>query len=294
MSKIKLPVLQLDKFSQKENPDLGFYVKTFQEHKIEHPFVMDAHSHNFYLLMLFTKGSGSHTIDFTKYNVERGSVFFMAPAEVHSWNLSDDTDGYVLFFNSEFYTMDINSKKLHALPFFKSKSKLRNGILNEPSLKEVELIMRSINAENNKPSVFQKNILRSYLDVLLYKLSSLLLENNKVETQKNSLIPELEILIERHFKKHQPVSFYSEKLNISSQQLNTIAKNNLNKTVGEMIHERLLSEAKRLLIYSTLSISEIAYELNFTDNSYFNRFFKKAEKITPDQFRKRFINTIHS
>jgi AraC family transcriptional regulator, transcriptional activator of pobA len=294
MSKIKLPVLQLNKFSHKEDPDFGFYIKTFQEHKVEHPFVMDAHSHNFYLLMLFTKGSGSHTIDFTKYNVRPGSVFFMAPAEVHSWNLSDDTDGFVIFFNSEFYMMDVISKKLHSLPFFKSKNKLRNGILNESSLKEIELIMRSITAENNKPSAFKKNILRSYLDVLLYKLSSLLSESNIPETQKNSVIPELEILIEKNFKKHQPVSFYSEKLNITPQQLNTYAKNNLNKTVGEMIHERLLSEAKRLLIYSTLSISEIAYELNFADNSYFNRFFKKAEKLTPDQFRKRFLNTIHS
>ena len=63
----------------------------------------------------------------------------------------------------------------------------------------------------------------------------------------------------------------------------------MNKTVAELIQERMIAEAKRLMVYSSLTISEIAYQLNFNDNSYFNRFFKKAEKCTPEQFRKRFL-----
>ena len=132
------------------------------------------------------------------------------------------------------------------------------------------------------------SILRSYLDVLLFKLASLIKSDTLEEALPVSLIPELETLIELHYKEHHSVSFYAEQLHTTSQQLNTITKNYLNKTVPDLLRERLIAEAKRLLVYSSLTISEIAYQLNFNDNSYFNRFFKKAENVTPEQFRKRF------
>ncbi len=213
----------------------------------------------------------------------------MTPSEVHSWNLSDDTDGFILFFNTSFYLMDTIPKQLFELPFFKLKNKIRQGLLDPKSLKEVEIIAKAIVMENERESQFQKNILRAYLDVLLYKLSTLLNTNAVEKTIPASLIPELQLLIENYFMQHQPVAFYSGKLNISTQQLNTITKNYLNKTVTELIQERMIAEAKRLLVYSTLTVSEIAYQLNFNDNSYFNRFFKKTESVTPEQFRKRFL-----
>jgi AraC-like DNA-binding protein len=76
--------------------------------------------------------------------------------------------------------------------------------------------------------------------------------------------------------------------------LNAVTKNYLDKTTADLIHERMIAEAKRLLVYSSYTISEIAYQLNFNDNSYFNRFFKKAVSITPEQFRKRIISTVNS
>ena len=124
--------------------------------------------------------------------------------------------------------------------------------------------------------------------MLLFKLADLRASNSNERIQPISLVPELEALIESNFMQHWTVSRYAEKLNTTSQQLNTITKSYLNKTVAELVQERMIAEAKRLLVYSSLTISEIAYQLNFNDNSYFNRFFKKAEKITPEQFRKRF------
>jgi AraC-like DNA-binding protein len=85
-----------------------------------------------------------------------------------------------------------------------------------------------------------------------------------------------------------PASFYAEKLKVSTQKMNQHTRQFLNKTVTELINEKLLIEAKRLLAYSDKSVSEIAYEMNFNDNSYFNKFFKRIEKETPEQFRKRF------
>ena len=288
MSKQNLSVLKINNFKINNTKTSDVYIRTFQEHKSEHPFIMDAHAHDFYFVMLFTKGSGTHTIDFNKYPVSKGCVFFMSPSEIHSWNLSADADGYILFFNSSFYLIDALSKQLFNLPFFKSKDKTRYAQLSDKELKEMQTVFKSIVKESESESKFRRTILRSYLDVLLFKLAAIIKPELNEKTKSVSIVPELELLIETHFKEHKPISFYSERLNCTAQQLNSITKNYLHKTVSDLINERIMAEAKRLLVYSSLTVSEIGYTLNFNDHSYFNRFFKKAENITPEQFRNRF------
>ena len=283
MSK-KQTVLQLKQFKGNKDPEPDFYIKTFQEHKAQHPFVMEPHAHDFYLLMLFTKGSGKHRIDFTEYTVKRGSVFFMSPSETHAWELSKDANGYVLFFNPAFYLMDVLPRKIKHLPFFNPDNKMNMGQLKEIDIAPIEKIIACMDSESREASVFQKNIIRSYLDILLYKLANLLY-TKKTAAQEPSNIPSLLALIEEEYMAHHPISFYTERLQVNAQKLNALCKLQLNKTVNELLQDRLMTEAKRLLAYSTLTISEIAYELNFSDNSYFNRFFKRLEGLTPEQFR---------
>lgn len=289
MQKNKLPIFTIQNFKPLETSQPDFYIKTIQQHREEHPFVMNPHSHDFYLLMIVTKGSGTHTIELNTYPVKRGSVFFMSPSEIHSWKLNDDTDGYILFFNTQFYLMDFKAKSLFDFPFYNPAKKMRSGMLSLKQLTELKTIMKNIISEHKAVSTYQKSILRSYLDIVLLKLATMLEYSGKQPQNAGvtSVIPKLEAMIEQHFIQHQPVSFYAEQLHFSVQQLNAVTKNYLNKTVSEMIHSRMISEAKRLLVYSSLSVSEIAYELNFNDNSYFNRFFKKIESVTPEQFRKR-------
>jgi AraC-like DNA-binding protein len=76
-------------------------------------------------------------------------------------------------------------------------------------------------------------------------------------------------------------------MNLSPKHLNEICKKGLNKTVGDLIQARLMLEVKRLLAYSPKNISEIAHELNFSDTSYFIRFFKRNTGFTPEQFREQ-------
>lgn len=286
MSKKTPSVLNLDKFSKEKDKQPDFYIKTFQSHRAEHPFVMEPHSHDFYLLMIFTKGTGKHTIDLINYNVKPGSVFFMNPGQVHSWKLSEDADGYILFFNSFFYTMNRQETRINSFPFY-GTNKLHALDLNKKQLKDIEPLFNLLNAENRIASLVQHSILRALLDALLFKLS-FFIEPDNTATTNISIIPKLESLIEQYYKEHLPSSFYADQLNISLQRMNMYTKNYLNKTVTDLLNERLLNEAKRLLVYTDKSVSEIAYDLNFNDNSYFNRFFKRSEKETPEQFRKRF------
>ena len=82
----KLPVYQIKKFNcHSDENDL--YFNDFKSHLIDHDFIENSHSHNFYLLVLFTKGSGFHTIDFDTYEIQPNSLFVLKPGQVHSWQL---------------------------------------------------------------------------------------------------------------------------------------------------------------------------------------------------------------
>jgi AraC-like DNA-binding protein len=192
--------------------------------------------------------------------------------------------------------MDFKARNLFELPFFNPVDRLKSAVLKSNYLSEFKTIMDNILWEQAIQSIHQKSILRSYLDIVLLKLAVVLHSADKKQnsTAAPVIIPKLEALIEQHFMQHQPVSFYASQLNLSIQQLNAVTKNYLDKTTADLIHERMIAEAKRLLVYSSYTISEIAYQLNFNDNSYFNRFFKKAVSITPEQFRKRIISTVNS
>ena len=136
-------------------------------------------------------------------------------------------------------------------------------------------------------SSYRDRILRAYLDVILFQLSALIAPEKAKKIQQVSIISALEHLIEQHYAEHQLVSFYAEQLHVSVSQLNVSTRQQLNKSVTELVQERLMAEARRLLAYSTKTISEIAWQLNFSDNSYFSRFFKKHSGMSPEAFRKQ-------
>src|SRR6185436_11369896 len=113
------PVYCLDDFSTRAG-ESAFYIETLQMHLVRHPFVSRPHKHDFYLILYITKGTGDHTIDFKTYPVTPGSIFLMTPGQVHSWNLAPETDGYIIFFQRDFYQMQFQEKSLVEFPFFHS------------------------------------------------------------------------------------------------------------------------------------------------------------------------------
>ena len=118
MSEIKL--LKIKDFKNKE-PENSFYANTITNHLLlHHSRIERPHKHNFYAVFLFTKGTGIHEIDFNKYEVKPGSVFFLYPGQTHSWELSDDIDGYIFFHTEDFYEMAYAANSIKDFPFFES------------------------------------------------------------------------------------------------------------------------------------------------------------------------------
>ncbi|MEZ0484941.1 helix-turn-helix domain-containing protein [Fibrella aquatica] len=290
MKEKALPILQLDDFERAHQYDPGVYVQLFAEHATQYQFVHSPHRHDFYMLVFFTKGQGIHTIDFVEYAIRPGSVFFMSPAQVHNWIFSDDTDGYLIFFNAAFYLIDFPARKLSDLPVFHS---LATPPVIYPSAAEspdLQNIFSLVYQEHIGSSYRREDIIRSYLNILLIKLSGLCLANKppQLSSHVQNQIRQLELLVEAHYAEHKTVREYANMMALSEKQLYTVCQMALGKPLQKLIQERLTLEAKRLLVHTDLSIAQVADRLHFLDHSYFNRFFRKETGMTPEQFRRTF------
>lgn len=289
--KNELPVFNINNFEDYNHCmqfDNNFYVRTFKDHLRVNQFIDKPHGHDFYLILLVTKGNGTHNIDFNEYKVEPRSMFILSPGQVHQWELSPETDGYVMFFTKQYFLLDFNHDRLTRLPFFKSSFSIPYLKLDAMDQKIVEDSFQRINNEYNKHLVDYHEMIRLYLNVLFIELSRLYKTQHEDHIEYNYELIQLnrfETLIDDHYKEHAGLPFYADKMNISLKQLSHLCKKTIGKTPSEMIIERIILEAKRLIIHSDFSISTISETLNYSDNSYFIRMFKKVCKQTPEQFR---------
>jgi AraC-like DNA-binding protein len=289
MPKKLLPVYQIQNFNKASRHHHHFYFDELAAHLQKHSFIQKPHKHDFYILIFIIRGSGTHTIDFKTYPVEPNSVFFLSPGQVHAWQLSSDTEGFVIFFSLEFYLLGHPQKKLFQFPFFNVLLQKPQMQLAESEMLAAEGIISQVKQEYESQLWKQEDVLRDLLDILLIRLARNYQEKNAEMLATKAAFTELQHLensIDLHFKAHKPVSFYAENLHVTARQLNEICKQAMGKTTTELIQDRIILEACRLLTHSDLTITQIAAELGYFDNSYFTRFFKKHTRQTPEQFRQ--------
>ena len=250
------------------------------------------HRHSFYHIALITRGSGTKTIDFEQFDIHPGMIYFMVPGQVHAWDIIKKTYGYVINFSEKvFRSLISNHYYLDKFPFLRGIP--RNSVigLKKDALKEVICLMNQICNEVKRKDGFS-------LDLICFHLLSLFIcitRHNAVPLKKH--IPEkrqnalfnFRMLVNQHYKEKRLPKEYAALLYITPNHLNSLCKDLLDKSAGQIIRDRILLEAKRLLVNLDISIAEIAYQLNFTDNSYFSKFFKKYTGSTPEEFRKHAI-----
>jgi len=278
----KIPVYSIQRFnSNVANSEL--YVNSFKNHLKEHDFIEKPHRHNFYLVVLFTHGSGVHVIDFDRYEIQNGSLFVLQPGQMHHWELSQDIDGFIVFFSQELYNLYFGSKQIEDYPFFQAQPEM---LLSSSELQKMTWYFSEMLSESQSSRSKHIDKILNLLDCIHVELSR---KFNVEETHESHLyhykIKEFKRLLEKYFKTEKSPSFYASQLNISLKHLNRICKLLLNKTATEVITNRVILEAKRLLIQPKKSISQIADDLQFINYSYFAKLFKKQTGISPSEFR---------
>jgi AraC family transcriptional activator of pobA len=282
--KTKLPVYKIQHF---ENADhmADFYANDFVSHITHHHFATTPHKHDFYLTVLFTKGSGTHEIDFNTYDINPGSVFMMSPGQMHNWKTSKDIDGYVFFHTKDFYDTGFTKTGVNDFPFFQSLQNPPFIELHKTGIKKLKPLFGELVAEHEQKHYLKLEKIHTLVNLIYVELSRLYSVNIFVHNESYlAKIRTLENFIDKNFKTKKYPHEYADLMNLSEKHLNRMSKACLNKTTTELIADRIILEAKRLLTHSKQTVSEVANELGYDDNSYFSRFFKKHTNETPVQF----------
>lgn len=285
-----ISVLHINLFqSEKNAPD--FYFNTLKNHLISsHKHIEKPHRHDFYVTVIFTKGTGIHEIDFQKYDVSEGSLFFLSPGQVHSWELSPDTEGYIFFFSQPYYEMHYVNQKLKNFPFFNSSSFPRKLQLQSEELGNMVRLFEGIQNEHQSQNVMKQGFILSLISqIYIYSVREFSKDDEKTSATSVSYFKhyqDFENLLEESFTSQKSISYYASQLNISAKHLNRITQTVMQKTASEIITERVILEAKRMLMYLDEGLVEIAFRLGYEEYSYFARMFRKNSGITPSQFIK--------
>lgn len=293
MTKKLFPTYDICNLNTEKNSNELFSVDRFRGYVDSNPHLQEVHNHNYYHLVYFTEGSGEHLIDFEKFEAKSGTMYFMKPGQVHQWYFKEKYDGFVVnFFDNFFDWIGINSSILQKFRFLQSI--LVKDHVVEISLDLQEKIasyfeeMINENQENNQFSNLKIgfHLMNLFIDIE----RSLEGVNIKTSDYQSVLLDNFQTLIEQNFKSKKLPKEYAELLYITPNHLNALCKDVLATSAGELIRSRIVLEAKRLLVNKEISVTEIAYLLNFQDASYFVKFFKKYTEFTPEQFRKQYYS----
>lgn len=259
--------------------------------------MVSPHIHSFYQIIWFKSGIGKHFVDFNEYEVSENTIFFIAKNQVHAFD-DVDYEGYVIHFSEDFLVQKDND-----VDFFLKCSIFNNpyqlpsvcaGSGNEYKLDEYIRQMQVELIEHKKYG--QQDLLRLYLKAFLIQVQRRKYELEELNRgiapfivdEKRAQLIRFVNLIEENYTKGLQASSYAEMLFVSLRTLSNLTLQLINKKPSEMIHERIILEAKRLLLHSELNVNQIANKIGFEDPSYFVKYFKKYTGQSPTFFRKSF------
>jgi AraC-like DNA-binding protein len=247
------------------------------------------HSLSYFDITLITGGHGNFSIDQYKYPIHSKIVLFSSPGQVRHWDIKQLPTGYVLIFEEEFLSSFLNdSQFINGLKYFNTYLSPPKLNLSATDNRYLIKLMQDTEQEISAFSNTDKHILKALLFQILVWLNRRFSDEHPSSGKNNynRHIQGFINLVNKEFSNQHSVLYYANALNITAGHLNYLCNSHLGIGAKKYIQNKIILEAKRLLLYSDLPISEIAYRLDFEDPSYFIRKFKQLTNITPLSFRK--------
>lgn len=255
------------------------------------------HRYTFYCVIVITGGQEEIGINDRSIVAKKGTLISAVPGDVWHWNQSTRLDGYVLIFEEEFLLSFFNDRLfLQKFPYLQSNRSSPFYSLDDELFERICLVMKQIQNEihgdetnlrrTSLPEIDQ-HILRAmlYETLVLIRRADQMSVPNENETMVNRYVEPFTRLVEKYFAEQRNILFYADRLCITPNYLNKIAKQTLGTNVKSYINGKTVQEIKNLLEYTSLSIAQIAERLHFQSSSYMIRYFKKQTGITPLQHR---------
>ena len=286
---LKIPKYTIEFLNQcDQHIKMNLDIRRLEDHIKNMDNVKFPHRHDFYNLLYITQGSGTHEIDFKQFQIVPNQLFFMNDGQIHSWKLSDDIKGFTLFFKKEFYNVAEPIFSLANLPFFhNSNNEAQMVVFDADESSVIEHFFEDMLNEFQKKQTYNDAIIKTLLKIILIRSLRVYKSHFNTTSASHNLskIRQFESLIEQYYTTTKGVKDYAKLMNMTPNYLNYVCTSILGKTAGEMIRDRAILEAKRLLIHSPMSVCEIGYQLGYDDCSYFIKVFKRIVGDTPEHFR---------
>ncbi|OXA74347.1 hypothetical protein B0A67_00775 [Flavobacterium aquidurense] len=258
-----------------------------------------AHSKNYYQIIWFKNGNGRYFVDYKGFDVIENTLFFVTKEQVHYFDKNTHYSGVLIQFNEQFLIQNNNDADfLLKYDLFKKLTPPYINLDRDDLFVLDEYLNLIKNELNNKNKPYQAELVRNYLKVFLIQLQH---KWNKLNTsmghhilpgdKKQLKLAKFLNLIEDNFKKELNVSEYARIMQISSRTLSDLTSQLLDKSPSQLIHERIIDEAQKMLLNTNFSINKIGYNLGFNDDSYFVKYFKKHTNISPLDFRNFYLHS---
>jgi AraC-like DNA-binding protein len=246
-----------------------------------------------FIKILLVRAGSSIQIDFKKYNLKKDALFFINVNQWYGFNKLGSDDGYLIYYNRDFYCVEIHDKEVSC------DGILYNNVYEIPVVflaKEhsnmMAGIIKELITELNQDESSAEEMLRILLKEIIIKSTRIWKASHELEgnedKQEVEFLRKFSQLVELNFRQYHSVSDYAEILNITPKALTKRINKYGKATPNDIIKDRIILEAKRLLAHSELNVKEIAYDLGYEDPAYFNRLFSKVAEIAPAEFRKQY------
>jgi len=248
------------------------------------------HRHDYYTIIFIERGEGVHFIDFTEYKIENQTIYFIQPGQMHQLVLTAEPVGWVISFTDEFLIANsIPEKLVNDIYLFNDYGQSPPLQVDDQVLPVYQNLINQMNLFAGSLESYTMEAIGSLVKIFLIQsnnLCALRKSNNPqlIETG-NHILRTFKQALNKNYKSAHMVSDYAEVMAITSDYLNKTVKNLTGISAKDHIQSKLITEAKRSLLFSTVTTKELAFELGFEEPAHFSNFFKKITGQTPSEFR---------
>jgi AraC family transcriptional activator of pobA len=259
-----------------------------------HQTITNPHRAEFYHIFWVQIGTAEYLIDFEPVEVKLNTFLFVNKDRVQAINHNSKHDGKLLLFTDNFFAKnEADTKYLHSTILFNDLLDIPviDVKANQPLQTIFSAIERELIEDND---AYHYDLLHNLLHNLLLLAERERRKQGFTEIAKGADLDYTVLfkdLLETQFKTLKSVSGYASQMNVSEKRLTNATAKTLGKSPKTIIDERVMLEAKRLLIHTNLSIKEVGYDLGFEEPTNFIKYFRKHTNKTPIEFRESYLNS---
>ena len=250
------------------------------------------HRAGFYHILSFQKGSPTHLVDFNPVKIKPYTILFLNKDTVQRFDKKGGFDGKAILFTDSFFCKtEADIKYLRSSILFNDLFSVSHIQISKTASLFAQLFQLMETELENEKDILQSDILKNLLHNFLLLSERERRKQNFTEIKKNADLDYVMLfknLLESNYRKLKQVSNYAKKISITAKRLNQATSKILGKSPKQMIDERVMLEAKRLLAHTNESVKEIGYNLGFDEPTNFIKYFRKHSNSTPIEFREQF------